>query len=340
MTAVQNNCDLVTSKPLLHDNYQLIKILGEGAFGKTLKAHDVMNSRTVALKCIKNIEDSSYDDVFGEIEILSRLNGSGYKEKEYIVKLYTYFIDNQRPYLVFEYLPYTLDKVLDKRSLAFEEVTAVGFSLLKALLFLSHASPISKIVHGDLKPGNIMFDASGKLKIIDFGLSYYENSQKYHFAQSLYYRAPEVFLFQLFGTEIDMWSVACILFECYTGRRLFEGDDDLDQLMLITELLGMPPLHIIEASSRKSLFFQQEADGSYDFLPHENIYTGPASKSLYSTLDRDDDVFNYSDHFIVDFLAQILTFHPELRLKPEEAILLPMFIYDHFREPRIKIEDM
>lgn len=58
-----------------------------------------------------------------------------------------------------------------------------------------------------------------------------------------------------YGTPIDMWSLGCILAELYTGCPLFPGEDEIEQLACIMEVLGLPPEHIINHASRRRLFF-------------------------------------------------------------------------------------
>lgn len=58
-----------------------------------------------------------------------------------------------------------------------------------------------------------------------------------------------------YGTPIDMWSVGCILAELYTGMPIFPGESEQDQLVCIMEVLGVPPPHMVEQSTRRNLFF-------------------------------------------------------------------------------------
>lgn len=58
-----------------------------------------------------------------------------------------------------------------------------------------------------------------------------------------------------YGRGIDMWSFGCILAELFTGYPLFPGENEVDQLLAIMEVLGAPPPRLVELSSRKKLFF-------------------------------------------------------------------------------------
>ncbi len=60
-------------------------------------------------------------------------------------------------------------------------------------------------------------------QVIDFGSSCFEGEQVYSYIQSRFYRSPEVMLGLRYATPIDMWSLACILAELYTGYPLFPG---------------------------------------------------------------------------------------------------------------------
>lgn len=61
-----------------------------------------------------------------------------------------------------------------------------------------------------------------------------------------------------YGPPIDMWSLGCILAELYTGYPLFPGENEADQLACIMEIFGPPPAAVLEAASRRRLFFGEE----------------------------------------------------------------------------------
>lgn len=58
-----------------------------------------------------------------------------------------------------------------------------------------------------------------------------------------------------YGPAIDIWSLGCILAELYTGYPLFPGENEADQLACIMEVIGVPPMSLLETASRRRLFF-------------------------------------------------------------------------------------
>jgi len=90
--------------------------------------------------------------------------------------------------------------------------------------------------------------------VIDFGSSCYDHQRVYTYIQSRFYRAPEVIFGARYGVSIDMWSLGCILAELLTGRPLFAGEDEADQIACIIEIFGIPPTRVVDAGKRSSNF--------------------------------------------------------------------------------------
>lgn len=116
------------------------------------------------------------------------------------------------------------------------------------------------IIHCDMKPENILLKHPNKsgIKVIDFGSGCFEDERIYTYIQSRFYRAPEIMLGIPYTPAIDMWSFGCILAELYTGLPLFPGESEPEQLSMIMEVLGIPPITMLENSTRKKLFFDNE----------------------------------------------------------------------------------
>ena len=63
-----------------------------------------------------------------------------------------------------------------------------------------------------------------------------------------------------FTTSIDMWSLGCILIELYIGIPIFPGESESEQLMLLMEVIGLPDMDILEISSRRQNFFEDDTN--------------------------------------------------------------------------------
>lgn len=119
------------------------------------------------------------------------------------------------------------------------------YQLLRGLKFVHSA----KVFHRDLKPKNILANSDCKLKICDFGLARPAlDPTPYHtiywtdYVATRWYRAPELCgsFYARYSPAIDIWSVGCIFAEILLGKPLFPGRNVVQQLELITDLLGKP----------------------------------------------------------------------------------------------------
>jgi dual specificity tyrosine-phosphorylation-regulated kinase 2/3/4 len=75
------------------------------------------------------------------------------------------------------------------------------------------------------------------------------------YIQSRFYRAPEVVMGYRYDCKIDMWSLACIMAELYTGDPIFPGRDEEDQMACIMSVIGAPPLIMAQRSPKKDKYF-------------------------------------------------------------------------------------
>lgn len=108
----------------------------------------------------------------------------------------------------------------------------------------------AQILHRDLKPGNLLIDARGTLKISDFGMAVMATDSHdggagvamTEYVATRWYRAPEVMLaYEHYTQAMDLWSVGCIMGEMLGRRVLFAGTNYVHQLALIVALCGSPP---------------------------------------------------------------------------------------------------
>ena len=144
-------------------------------------------------------------------------------------------------FTVMEFCTHDLAALIDSMKNPFTqgEIKCLMSQLLRGLEYCHRKF----IIHRDLKLSNLLLAHDGTLKIADFGLARKFGSRKNMTPNvvTLWYRAPEV----LFGDSrytvaIDMWSVGCIFGELLAHRPLLPGHSELQQLTLISQLLGTP----------------------------------------------------------------------------------------------------
>lgn len=218
-----------------------------GTYGVVYKAKDLTpagNGRIVALKKIRlEAEDEGVPSTaIREISLLKELRD------ENIVRLFDIVHQENKLYLVFEFLDLDLRKYMDNVSrqknsefgMGPEIVRKFTYQLIRGI-FYCHAH---RILHRDLKPQNLLIDKEGNLKLADFGLAraFGIPLRTYtHEVVTLWYRAPEVLLgSRHYSTAIDMWSIGCIFAEMAMRNPLFPGDSEIDEIFKIFKVLGTP----------------------------------------------------------------------------------------------------
>jgi len=229
------------------ENYKKTEVLGEGTYGKVYKAQDIRTNEIVALKktLLVNEDEGVPATTLREVSILRALS-----DCPYIVKLSDVLHTasrNGKPvlYLVFEYLEHDLKHYMISkkgRGVGLDKKQALHFAY-QILLGIEHCHSHG-VMHRDLKPQNLLVSKDNIIKLADFGLgrSFSIPIGKYtHEVVTLWYRAPEILLgSKCYSTPIDIWSIGCILAEMITGRPLFCGESEIEQLLAIFRIMGTP----------------------------------------------------------------------------------------------------
>ncbi|XP_053108716.1 dual specificity tyrosine-phosphorylation-regulated kinase 4 isoform X2 [Hemicordylus capensis] len=294
--------------------YEMLSVIGKGSFGHVLKCLDHKTGEKVAVKIIRN-KKRFHNQALVEVSILNALRQKDQDNMFNVVHMKEYFYFRNHFCISFELLGINLYELIKKNNFqGFTSNLIRRFTqcILRCLQLLY----AEKIIHCDLKPENILINQPqpGQLsfKVIDFGSSCYEHQRVYTYVQSRFYRSPEVILGHPYTTPIDMWSLGCIMAELYTGYPLFPGENEVEQLACIMEVLGLPPADFLQTASRRRTFF--DSSGSPKSVTNSRgRIRNPNSRDLTSVLRVYDGSF-------LDFLKRCLVWKPAMRMTPDEAM--------------------
>lgn len=205
--------------PNVNGRYELIETLGTGATSRVDKARDTLIGRTVALKTLLSGFGSRQlqEQFLREAQIIGQLAHPS------IVSLYDVGTDaSGHPYFVMEYVEgETLEKALEAGPLSPEKAAAWGGDLATALA-RAHQS---KILHGDVKPANILITKEGRPKLGDFGIARYatQSSSSGNVNGTPAFLSPEQILNQVQDARSDLFSLGIVLYQMTTGVHPFDG---------------------------------------------------------------------------------------------------------------------
>ncbi len=216
--------------------YTIVEELGRGGMGVVYKAHDPSLDRFVAIKVLGThlTEDSSYVQRFSrEARAAAALNHPN------IVQIYTIGEDHGRHYFVMEYVKGTSVQEMIRKDGRLEPARAAGIILQAASgLAAAHGAGI---LHRDIKPGNLMVDERGIVKIADFGLALAPEAATRLTATGMLmgtpgYLSPEQCLDKPADARSDIYSLGATFFEMLAGRTPFTADSPLALLRKIVEV--------------------------------------------------------------------------------------------------------
>ncbi|KAK4232112.1 kinase-like domain-containing protein [Podospora fimiseda] len=281
-----------------NSSFQQLEKLGEGTYATVFKGRNRQTGEYVALKEIHlDSEEGTPSTAIREISLMKEL------KHENIVALHDVIHTENKLMLVFEFMDGDLKKYMDtngeRGALKPGVIKSFMYQLLKGIDFCHK----NRVLHRDLKPQNLLINNKGALKLGDFGLARAFGIPVNTFSNevvTLWYRAPDVLLgSRTYNTSIDIWSAGCIMAEMYSGRPLFPGTTNEDQIVRIFRIMGTPT--------------ERTWPGLTQYPEYKTTWQMYATQPLSSILPQIDPAG-------IDLLQQMLQLRPELRVSAEQAL--------------------
>ncbi|XP_020295663.1 aurora kinase C-like [Pseudomyrmex gracilis] len=227
-------------------DFDIGRPLGKGKFGNVYLAREKKSRFVIAMKVLykSQIEDAKIShQVRREIEIQTHLRHPN------ILRMYGYFYDDKRIYLILEYAPKgELYKELNNQpNKRFDEQrTATYIAQLADALEYCHSK---SVIHRDIKLENLLLGANGELKIADFGWSVHApSSRRDTLCGTLDYLPPEMVSGKTHNHTVDYWSVGVLCYECLVGKPPFYAPTNEETYMNIKKLRYRFPSFVSEGA--------------------------------------------------------------------------------------------
>ena len=288
------------------EQHQLVQKLGDGKYSEVFEAINITNNETYAVKMLKPVKEKK---IRREIKILENLQGG-----PNVITLQRVTNDSvtNDPHLILEYVNNTNFREL-YQTLTDYDIRHYVYELLKSLDYCHSMG----IMHRDVKPQNIMIDHEArKLRLVDWGLSeFYHPGREYNVrVASRYYKGPELLVnYQSYDYSLDMWSLGCVFASMiFVKEPFFHGDDNVDQLVRIAEVLGTKELndYLDKYQLQLNTTFS-DALGRHSRKPWERFVN---SKNQHLVSPE-----------ALDFLEKILKYDHQERFTAMEAMAHPYF---------------
>ena len=277
--------------------------IGSGAFGEVFLATIISTNERVAVK--KVFQDKHYKN--RELSIMKELNHPNivFLKSYYYTKSPNHSEDEFFLNVVMDYVPQTLSTLIshNKRNNAkFPDVLLKLFSyqMLKGIGYLHSLG----ICHRDIKPQNILIDPEDyTLKICDFGCAKHlvKGEPNIAYICSRYFRPPELVLGCTdYSTQVDVWSIGCVIAELCLNRPIFPGKSAKEQLYEIIKILGTPTKEQLKSMN-----------GIY-----KNVKLSKMEPESWANVFKNKN----NDPLYIDLVSKLLVYEPDSRLSPYKAL--------------------
>ena len=315
---MENNSDEKTSIGEKDLDFDKKDSIGSGAFGEVFLAKIKKTNEKVAVKTV--FQDKRYKN--RELTIMKELDHPNiiFLKSYYYTKAPNHSEDEFFLNVIMDYVPETLSVLISHNrhhNKKFPQILLKLFSyqMLKAIGYLHSLG----ICHRDIKPQNVLIDPSDyTLKICDFGCAKHliKGEPNISYICSRYFRPPELVLgCTEYTTQVDVWSVGCVIAELVLNRPIFPGKSAKEQLYEIMKILGTPTKEqIVEMNSK-----------------YKNIKVPKISPKPWQQVFKDKN----DDPQYIDLVSKLLLYEPRLRLTPYKALCHPYF--DDLRQKNVKL---
>lgn len=272
-------------KPKLED-FEPIKVLGQGSYGKVLLVREKSTGRLFAQKQLKKaslvinetneVHKKNYERTLNEKIILEQVNHPN------IVKLYYAFQDNNKVYLILEYLDggELFHHLAEQKYMSEKDAS---YYIAQIILALRYLHQNLKVIYRDLKPENCMLNSEGMLVLTDFGLSKVssDGDSRHSMIGTAQYMAPEVIKGEDYDFSADWWSLGCVAYDMLTGGPPFTGHTNekiMDKVVHSKKYLKFPFYLSLDAKDflRKLLQSNPEKrmdiDGNFEQMKNHRFF--------------------------------------------------------------------
>ncbi|CAG8108468.1 unnamed protein product [Penicillium salamii] len=257
---------IVTPDTALTDRYSVVKLLGQGTFGKVVEAYDKQRKSRCAVKIIRSIQ--KYRDASRiELRVLSTLASNDKSNRNKCIHLRDCFDFRNHICIVTDLLGQSVFDFLKGNGFVpfpSSQIQQFARQLFTSVAFLHDLN----LIHTDLKPENILLVSNAyqtftynrtipssshatnrnarqrrvlldsEIRLIDFGSATFDDEYHSSVVSTRHYRAPEIILNLGWSFPCDIWSIGCILVEFFTGDALFQTHDNLEHLAMMESVIG------------------------------------------------------------------------------------------------------
>ncbi|KAK8178124.1 dual specificity tyrosine-phosphorylation-regulated kinase 3 [Phyllosticta citrichinensis] len=344
----------------LTERYQIIKLLGQGTFGKVVEAYDRRLRNKCAIKVIRSVQ--KYRDASRiELRVLSTLKHNDDANRNKCIHLRDCFDYRNHICIVTDlYGQSVFDFLKSNQFVPFPSTHIQTFArqLFTSVAFLHDLH----LIHTDLKPENILLVNNAyqtftynrtipsssatisrsarhrkvllnpEIRLIDFGSATFDDEYHSSVVSTRHYRAPEIILNLGWSYPCDIWSIGCILVEFFTGDALFQTHDNLEHLAMMEAVCGGKlDRHIVRQVTAKDRGSSRNPAAQYfkgQKLDYPNSETAKGSKRYVKAMKKLQETIPPHTQFNVQFLdllRKIFVYDPSKRITAKEALNHPWF---------------